>query len=83
VEQISRIRNLKRSTIEDHIVEIALHIKNFDLAAYVPKDKEKRILEAAKETSAKKLKLIREYAEDASYFEIRLVLARNGDQKWN
>ncbi|WP_121611973.1 helix-turn-helix domain-containing protein [Mesobacillus foraminis] len=83
VEQISRIRNLKRSTIEDHIVEIALHIKNFDLAAYVPKDKEKRILEAAKETSAKKLKLIREYAEDASYFEIRLVLARNGDQQWN
>lgn len=79
VEQIASIRNLKKSTIEDHIVEIALHIKDFNLAAYVPEDKEKRILLAAKETSAKKLKLIREHVEDANYFEIRLVLARNGD----
>ncbi len=78
-DEIAAIRNLKVSTIEDHIVEIALHVKEFELNRYVTPDKQKRILETAKQTSAKKLKQIRDLVEDANYFEIRLVLARHGD----
>jgi uncharacterized protein YpbB len=81
--EIAAMRNLKISTIEDHIVEIALHVKDFELNRYVQPDKQKRILDAARKTSAKKLKQIRDQVDDANYFEIRLVLARNGGQKWN
>lgn len=81
--EVANIRKLKTSTIEDHIVEIALHLENFDLDNYVDKNKQQRIMNAAKETSAKKLKQIRDYVNDASYFEIRLVLARNGGRQWN
>ncbi len=78
-EEIAAVRNLKTSTIEDHIVEIALHIKEFDLDRYVTPDKQRRIIETANSTSAKKLKQIRMLVDDANYFEIRLVLARNRD----
>jgi uncharacterized protein YpbB len=81
--EIAAMRNLKMSTIEDHIVEIALHVKEFELNRYVQPDIEKRIMEVASKTSAKKLKQIREHVDGANYFEIRLVLARNGGQKWN
>jgi uncharacterized protein YpbB len=81
--EIAAMRNLKMSTIEDHIVEIALHVKEFDLNRYVQPDKQKRIMDAARKNSAKKLKQIRDQVNEANYFEIRLVLARNGGQKWN
>ncbi|WP_343223099.1 helix-turn-helix domain-containing protein [Mesobacillus maritimus] len=81
--EIAAMRNLKMSTIEDHIVEIALHVKEFELNRYVHPDIEKRIMEVASKTSAKKLKQIRDQVDGANYFEIRLVLARNGGQKWN
>lgn len=82
IEQISAARNLKESTIEDHIVEIVLSIKDFNIDAYVQPEKQRRIIEAMKEIPAKKLKQIREQVKDASYFEIRLVLVRSGDDKW-
>ncbi|SEM86109.1 Uncharacterized protein YpbB [Mesobacillus persicus] len=81
--EIANIRKLKTSTIEDHIVEIALHLESFDLNKYVNENKQERIMKVANETSAKKLKQIRDYVNDASYFEIRLVLARNGGRQWN
>jgi len=81
--EIAAMRNLKMSTIEDHIVEIALHVKEFEISRYVQPDIEKRIIEVASKNSAKKLKQIRDQVDGANYFEIRLVLARNGGQKWN
>lgn len=82
LEEIAAARNLKQSTIEDHVVEIVLSIKDFDIDCYVLPDKQERILQAARWTSAKKLKQIKERVADASYFEIRLVLARYGDMEW-
>jgi uncharacterized protein YpbB len=83
LEEIAAARNLKGSTIEDHIVEIVLSIKDFKIDSFVPPEKEERILQAAKKNSAKKLKQIKERVHDASYFEIRLVLAKYGDAEWN
>lgn len=82
IEYISAARNLKESTVEDHIVEIVLSIKDFNIDAYVSPEKQQRIIEAMKEIPSKRLKQIREQVQDASYFEIRLVLARSGDDKW-
>lgn len=83
LEEVAAVRNLKQSTIEDHVVEIALSIKEFNIDDYVLKEKRERILQAAYQNSAKKLKQIKEQVADASYFEIRLVLAKFGDKEWS
>ncbi|CAM3879489.1 helix-turn-helix domain-containing protein [Mesobacillus zeae] len=77
-DQIASMRNLKGNTIEDHIVEIALNVKEFSISAYVSPEKEARIMEAADKIPVRRLKEIRDRVEDANYFEIRLVLARMG-----
>ncbi|MHC0036079.1 YpbB family protein [Pseudoneobacillus sp. C159] len=80
VEEISAIRNLKSSTIEDHIVEIAILDTEFPLDSFIDKHTEKIIVRTIKELRSKQLKLIRNHLnEQVSYFQIRLVLARLGD----
>lgn len=79
IEQISSIRNLKRNTIEDHIVEIALNVEGFQIAPFVDENKQRRILQAYEKANSKQLKVIRALVEDASYFDIRLVLAKRGE----
>ncbi|MFE8702637.1 helix-turn-helix domain-containing protein [Cytobacillus sp. FJAT-54145] len=81
VEQIAIMRRLKKNTIEDHIVELALNIKEFDIEPYVDGNKQEKILEAAKKVPSKQLRYIREYVKEADYFEIRLVIAKSGDGK--
>ncbi|PLR99783.1 helix-turn-helix domain-containing protein [Bacillus sp. T33-2] len=83
IQEIARIRKLKVNTIEDHVVEIALNVQEFDIRPYVELEKQRTILAAARKISAKKLKAIRDEAKDATYFEIRLVLARHGEEQWN
>ncbi|MGP7816092.1 helix-turn-helix domain-containing protein [Niallia sp. 01092] len=81
VEEICRIRQLKQSTIEDHIVEMVLNIPSFLINEFVAEDKIKQIENCAKQTSSKSLKQLKERLANVSYFEIRVVLARLGD-KW-
>ncbi|HAQ06887.1 MAG TPA: RQC domain-containing protein [Bacillus bacterium] len=83
IEEIAAARKLKESTIEDHIVEIILTIKDFSIDPYVAREKQQRILQAARKISARQLKQIKERVQDASYFEIRLVLGKFGDVEWN
>lgn len=80
IEEIVSVRRLKRSTIEDHIVEIALNITEFDITPYVSAKKQNLILEAVKRNSSKQLKYIRQLVPSADYFEIRLTLAKAGEQ---
>jgi uncharacterized protein YpbB len=83
LEEIAASRNLKLSTIEDHVVEIALSVDEFDIDFYVNPEEQQKIIRAAKVVSAKKLKLIKEQVSDVTYFKIRLVMARYGDVEWN
>jgi uncharacterized protein YpbB len=83
IDQISNIRKLKMSTIEDHLVEFALHVDEFSIDPYVEKDVQKKILEISLQIATRQLKLIRSGLETASYFQIRLVLAKYGGRKWN
>ena len=80
VIDIMTIRRLKKSTIEDHLVELALHIKGFSIDRYVPMEKQQQIKNTAITLNTKQLKEIRNAVQEADYFEIRLVLAKYGDE---
>lgn len=79
LDDIIDIRRLKQSTIEDHLVELALNVPEFSIAEYVNDEKQRKIRQAIKAANTKQLREIRKYAPQASYFEIRLVLAKFGD----
>lgn len=80
ISEIMSVRQLKKGTIEDHIVELALKIKSFSIEPYVNEEKQMKIKMAAKKSKTKQLRVIRSMVEpDVGYFEIRLVLAKYGD----
>ena len=78
IEEIAKIRSLKRNTIEDHIVEITLMDPSFIIDSYVHPAMQRKITIAVKRLQTRKLKEIKGQVSDADYFSIRLVLA-----KWN
>jgi uncharacterized protein YpbB len=80
IDQIVQIRNLKLSTIEDHLVELALNVEDFSIDFYVDKDLQNKIIEISHQSASRKLKIIRNNFPEASYFQIRLVLAKYGDR---
>lgn len=77
ISEISKIRNLKESTIQDHIIEIALNNPEFSIRTFIYSDTEEKIMRIAKRMGKQKLKLIKEQLEGVSYFHIRLALAKN------
>jgi uncharacterized protein YpbB len=83
IEQIAKYRKLKVSTIEDHLVEFALNIEEFPIDSYVDQELQNKVLEISRQTATKQLKVIRSSLKTASYFQIRLVLAKYGDRQWN
>lgn len=78
LEKITQLRQLKKSTIEDHLVEIALHVEDFSIDGYVDKKLQEWILQISKNMASRQLKLIKDQVQEASYFQIRLVLAKYG-----
>ncbi|MCO7126746.1 helix-turn-helix domain-containing protein [Sporolactobacillus shoreicorticis] len=71
-------RNLSLSTIEDHLVEIALKEPTFDLSEYLAEELEQHIVERAHRLNTRRLKTIKnDLRENASYLQIRLALAKN------
>ncbi|MEH7333802.1 helix-turn-helix domain-containing protein [Neobacillus drentensis] len=80
LEMIADIRHLKLSTIEDHFVEFALHINDFSIDDYVEKNLQDTILEITRQINSRQLKFIRDKVKTASYFQIRLVLAKYGER---
>jgi uncharacterized protein YpbB len=80
LEKIARLRHLKLSTIEDHLVEFALNIDGFPIDTYVGKELQIRIVEISRQATTRELKVIREKLKTASYFQIRLVMAKYGDR---
>ncbi|WP_413309098.1 helix-turn-helix domain-containing protein [Bacillus sp. 1P10SD] len=83
LDHIANLRQLKMSTIEDHLVEFALHVNDFSIDTYVSKNLQEEILSIARKLETRQLKLIRDELNTATYFQIRLVLAKYGDKSWN
>ncbi|BDH61363.1 ATP-dependent DNA helicase RecQ [Lysinibacillus sp. PLM2] len=76
IEQISSIRNLKISTIEDHIVELAMNEPNFSIDEFISATDIELVLKAIHDYNTRKLKILHEVIPHLSYFQLRLVLAR-------
>lgn len=75
-ENITRMRRLKTSTIQDHIVEIALVDPSFSIEHFVSTEAVQDISRMANRLNTNRLKVIKEALDtDYSYFQIRLVLA--------
>jgi uncharacterized protein YpbB len=83
INEIAVKRHLKTSTIEDHIVEIALNIDGFSIDSFINPGNQNKILSVARSEATKQLKLIKNKVVSANYFEIRLVLAKYGVKQWN
>ena len=79
-DTIAMFRNLKVSTIEDHLVEFALHVDHFSIDPYVDIELQTKIVEISRDIGRRQLKLIKEKLKAATYFQIRLVLAKYGGE---
>lgn len=82
LEMVADLRQLKMSTIEDHLVECALHLDEFSIDSYVDQGLQEKILTFVQKSGIRRLKQIRQEVPLASYFQIRLVLAKFGERQW-
>lgn len=77
LKEITELRNLKFTTIEDHIMRCVLEGMDVDLDSIIPKQYEEAIIEAIKKVGAEKLKPIKEILpEEVSYTAIKAVLCK-------
>lgn len=79
VEEVSMVRNLKLSTIEDHIIELASYTTSFNYQDYISEHDVMKIKKMQSQLNTHKLKLLREQLPQFSYFQIRLALALGGN----
>ncbi|WP_262173018.1 helix-turn-helix domain-containing protein [Saccharococcus sp. Marseille-Q5394] len=71
---IASIRKLKMSTIEDHIIEMAMNDKRFPVTHFVSEELIHAVVSKSLELGTKRLKLLKDEFETLSYFELRLIL---------
>lgn len=76
IEQICMVRNLKKSTIEDHIVELAMNEPSFDITPFVTREDQHLVRVAVEDYATRKLKVLHEVLPHLTYFQIRLALAK-------
>ncbi|WP_432776937.1 helix-turn-helix domain-containing protein [Brevibacillus gelatini] len=75
--EIATRRNMKESTVEDHLVEIALRCPEWDESAYLPPETRSVIVAASEKLQTSRLRLIKDHVgPGVSYLQIRLALAR-------
>lgn len=73
--EIANRRGLKMSTLNDHIVEIALYDRTFSISPYINAQIRSEIVNTAIRIGSTKLSQIKKHIHpDISYFQIRLAL---------
>jgi len=79
IGEIASRRQLKASTVEDHLVEIALCRPEWDCSRYLTEADRIRILQTSHSLGTRRLRLIKDaLGESFSFLQIRLALAREG-----
>lgn len=79
IEKIAVTRRLKKNTVEDHIVEIALNIDGFSIDHFVSSEVQQKIYSVMKEIKTSRLKELKMALDkNVSYFAIRLTIAKKG-----
>lgn len=78
VDEITHKRRLQRSTIEDHLIQMAIHVPNFDISSFISKEQISQILEISSKLNTKKLRVIKQEIKgpEASFFQIRIALVK-------
>jgi uncharacterized protein YpbB len=76
-EEVSHLRNLQLSTIEDHLIEIAIHVPAFEFSPYISSRIIEQVLAVSSRLKTRKLRSIKEELQDnVDYFQIRLALIK-------
>ncbi|MGB5947392.1 helix-turn-helix domain-containing protein [Paenisporosarcina sp.] len=78
-EQIVTLRQLKKSTIEDHFVEMAMNEPLFSINIFFPGEDIQPVIQQIQNQQTKKLRMLKETFPIYSYFQLRLLLASGGD----
>lgn len=76
IEQICHIRKLKQSTIEDHLIELAMNDPTFTIEQFISKEDIRQVFITTEKYNTKKLKVLHEVLPHLSYFQLRLALTR-------
>lgn len=77
IDEIVKVRRLKKNTIEDHVIELALYDPSFSIRPYISEFQYQQIIQAVHKLNTLKLKQLRDYVGDTySYFMIRIALTR-------
>lgn len=74
IDEICVIRNLKRSTIEDHFVEFSSNETDFKLAHFISSPQMELVLQKVEELGTKRLRILKDEFPSLTYFQLRLVL---------
>lgn len=75
VAEISKRRQLKENTIEDHLIEIAIHLNDVDFSRFVSAELMAQVLALMDRLKTRKLSLLKEhFPSEISYFQLRLAL---------
>lgn len=84
LEEIATTRQLKLSTIEDHIVEIAINDNEFPITQFVSAEDGLNVQRKSKELETKRLRLLKDAFPHLTYFQLRLILgtAMKGEAEW-
>lgn len=75
LEEIANRRQLKISTIEDHIVEMALNDSDFPIERFVAKQAYREVRKKSEILQTKRLRLLKEQFPALTYFQLRLILS--------
>lgn len=78
LQEIMEIRNIKASTIEDHLVEFAREIPDFSIHPFIKEEEVQNVKKFYNKTKENKLRPIKDAFPHLSYLQIRLVLAKEG-----
>ncbi|MBB4823794.1 uncharacterized protein YpbB [Sporosarcina luteola] len=79
-EEISAVRGLKQSTIDDHFVEMAINDEAFPLHHFVTLEQADSVVSKVNELGTRRLRVLKSEFEEMSYFQLRLILgAKLGD----
>jgi uncharacterized protein YpbB len=76
-DEIAKIRRVKVSTVEDHLVEMALRCPEWDCSRYLDENLGALIVQTSEQLKTSRLRLIKDsLGTSVSYLQIRLALAR-------
>lgn len=75
LESIAAARQLKISTIEDHLIELAINDSTFPIEQFVTRAQIEEVRKLSKQLRTKKLRVLKSHFPTCSYFHIRLILA--------